>query len=188
MRWGRRLRRRSSRRQSDRGRRVGGGARGRPAPGGTGGMDGCFSPGSSVMCPSCRFFSCCRIPLYLLSLISAVASASRNILGRMNTSRSVLTREPLRDLNKLPISGMAPNPGTRSSLSVTVSCIRPPSTMTPPSSISTVVLMERLFVEMSAESASFAPGEESSCSILSCTELPSLMCGVTFRIVPTSSR
>ena len=58
----------------------------------------------------------------------------------------------------------------------------------PPSSISTVVLIERLLVEISAESVILAPGEESSCSILSCTELPSLMCGVTFRMVPTSSR
>ena len=63
--------------------------------------------------------------------------------------------------------GIAPSTGTRSSLSVTVSCIRPPSTMMPPSSIRMVVLIERLLVEMSAESASFAPGEESSCSILS---------------------
>ncbi len=106
----------------------------------------------------------------------------------MNTSRFFFWREPLRDLNRLPSSGMAPSTGTRSSLSETVSDIRPPSTMMPPSSINTVVLIERLLVEMSAELVSFAPGEESSCSILSCTELPSLMCGVTFKMVPTSSR
>jgi hypothetical protein len=51
-----------------------------------------------------------------------------------------------------------------------------------------VVLIERLLVEMSAESVSFAPGEESSCSIFSEIVSPSLMCGVTFKIVPTSSR
>ncbi len=106
----------------------------------------------------------------------------------MNTIRFFFCREPLRDLNRLPMIGMAPSPGTRSSLSVTVSDISPPSTMMPPSSISTVVLIERLLVEISAESVSFAPGEESSCSIFSCTELPSLICGVTFNIVPTSSR
>ncbi len=58
----------------------------------------------------------------------------------------------------------------------------------PPSSMRIVVLIERLLVDMSAESASFAPGEESSCSILSWIVSPSLMCGVTLRIVPTSSR
>ena len=58
----------------------------------------------------------------------------------------------------------------------------------PPSSMRIVVLMERLLVEMSAESAIFAPGAESSCSILSWMASPSLMCGVTLRMVPTSSR
>ena len=87
------------------------------------------------------------------------------IRGRMNTTRFFFCRDPLRDLNRLPMSGMAPSPGTRSSLSVTVSDISPPRTMMPPSSISTVVLIERLFVEISAESVNFAPGEESSCSI-----------------------
>ena len=83
---------------------------------------------------------------------------------------------------------MEPSTGMRSSLSETVSFIRPPSTIIPPSSMRIVVLTERLLVDMSAELVSLAPGEESSCSILSCMVSPSLIYGVTLRMVPTSSR
>ncbi len=155
---------------------------------GMGGIDGCFSPGSRVILPLCSVRSSSRIWLYFAALTASVAAWSRRIFGRRKTSKLLFCREPLRDLNRLPSSGIAPSTGTRSSLSVTVSCIRPPSTMMPPSSIRMVVLIERLLVEMSAESASFAPGEESSCSILSWMASPSLMCGVTLRMVPTSSR
>ena len=110
--------------------------------------------GSRVICP-CRavlfrhqVIRPCSVVLALrwYGLAGRVAS-SRRILGRMNTSRFFFWREPLRDLKRLPRSGMAPSTGTRSSLSETVSDIRPPRTMMPPSSISTVVLIERLLVE-----------------------------------------
>ena len=50
---------------------------------------------------------------------SARRGLSRRIFGRRNIIRLLFCREPLRDLNSLPRSGMSPRNGMRSSLSVT---------------------------------------------------------------------
>jgi hypothetical protein len=45
------------------------------APGGRiAGIDGCFSPGSSVILPLCKDFSSSRISLYFDALVASVAS------------------------------------------------------------------------------------------------------------------
>ncbi len=57
-------------------------------PFGMTGITGCFSPGNNVILLWFSFFSWSRVSLYLDSLRSSVASASRRILGRMNTRDS----------------------------------------------------------------------------------------------------
>src|SRR5206468_3317665 len=66
---------------------AGGGGGGRADFGGMTGITGCFSPGRRLMCPRPSFFSSSRTSSYLPSLVVSVASESRRILGRMNTSR-----------------------------------------------------------------------------------------------------
>ena len=106
----------------------------------------------------------------------------------MKTIRLVLVFFALRDLNASPTTGMRPKKGTRCSPPVCESWIRPPSTTVPPSSISTCVLMVRLLVTRSTAPELVAAMLELSCSILSITESPSLICGVILRMVPTSCR
>ena len=106
----------------------------------------------------------------------------------MNTIRLVLFFLALRVRKASPITGMRPRNGTRCSPPVCESWIRPPSTTVPPSSISTRVLMVRLLVMRSTAPALEAAMLELSCSILSITESPSLICGVTLSSVPTSRR
>ena len=106
----------------------------------------------------------------------------------MNTIRLVLVFLALRVRKASPITGMRPRKGTRCSPPVCESWMRPPSTTVPPSSMSTCVLMVRLLVTRSTAPELVAAMLELSCSILSITESPSLICGVTFRIVPTSWR
>ena len=68
-----------------------------------------------------------------------------------------------------------------------LSSIRPPSTSIWPSSTSTVVLMDRLLVIRPVVWLSLAT-LDASCSMSSWTVSPSLICGFTLRINPTSWR
>jgi hypothetical protein len=51
----------------------GGNGAGRTWVGGMGGIDGCFSPGKSVILPLCRVRSSSRISLYFDELVASVA-------------------------------------------------------------------------------------------------------------------
>ena len=108
----------------------------------------------------------------------------------MNTIRLVLTLSTLRVLNSSPIIGIEPRNGTCCLLSRTSSEISPPSTMIPPSSTNTLVVIVRLFVirSVALTCCELAARLEASCEILSATESPSLICGVILRMLPTSSR
>ena len=103
--------------------------------------------------------------------------------------RLFLVEVALRVLNSCPMIGMLPRKGTRCSPLTLLSSIRPPSTTMPPSSISTLVVMVRLLVMRSTAPAGFWPMLE-----LSMRDLQQhrrafrVICGVTLRMVPTSSR
>ena len=84
--------------------------------------------------------------------------------------------------------GMRPKPGTRRSDSRSSSSMSPPSTRISPSLTNTCVVIVRVLVMRSAAPATPALKLEVSCSMSSFTPLPSLICGVIFRLVPTSSR
>ena len=60
--------------------------------------------------------------------------------------RLVLVRERVLYLNRPPINGRSPRPGTLETPSLTESWIRPPITMICPSSTSTVDSTDRLLV------------------------------------------
>ncbi len=86
----------------------------------------------------------------------------------MNTIRLRFSLVPLRVLNSSPMIGIEPRIGTRFSLFLApCRVIRPPSTMTPPSSTSTVVVIVRLFVIRSTAPCVPCATLESSCSIFS---------------------
>ena len=104
--------------------------------------------------------------------------------------RLVLVFCVLRTRNRPPMTGILPSTGTRDSLSVSRSSIRPPSTIMPPSSTSTRVEMVRLLVTRSVVDtwAAAAAMPEASCSILSRIVSSSVICGVIFRMLPTSLR
>ncbi len=94
-----------------------------------------------------------------------------------------------RVLNARPMIGMLPRKGTRCSPFEDALEMSPPSTTTPPSSMSTLVLMVRLLVVISTAETEVGATLELSMDILSTTEFPSAdICGVTLRMVPTSSR
>ena len=91
----------------------------------------------------------------------------------MKIIRLFLVDVSLRVLNSRPMIGMLPRNGTRVSLLLRSSSIRPPSTTMPPSSISTVVLTVRLLVTRSTAPAGLVPMLELSIEILSMTCVPS---------------
>ena len=93
--------------------------------------------------------------------------------------------------NSAPITGISPSRGTLSAVSETLLSSSPPTTTVSPLPTSTALLTVRVLKvaprsELVLEAASATL--ETSCSISSRTESPSLICGFTFSLMPTVLR
>ena len=113
---------------------------------------------------------------------------SRTIVGFKKTTKFFFDLEVVVDLNNLPNKGMSPNNGTFLSDSCTSSLIKPPKTIISLSSTITAVLISLLFVAISEAPINRGPNTlDTSCSISNRMEFPSLICGLTSNLTPTSS-
>ena len=110
------------------------------------------------------------------------------MVGFRKTTRFFFDLEVVVDLNNLPKSGISPRRGTFRSDSCTSSLINPPKTIISVSSTITAVLISLLLVAISDAPINKGPNTlDTSCSISSLIELPSLICGLTNSFTPTSS-
>ena len=124
-----------------------------------------------------------------LSETVLMSARLRRIVGRRKTKSTRLVPFSPVELNSRPSTGMSPRPGIWLLAEVRSSVIRPPSTIVPPLSASTVVWISRRLVMMSAASGTTALLiEETSWLTSSWTTSPWLTRGVTRRVMPTSWR
>ena len=130
-----------------------------------------------------------RRKLYFSFDSASPAASSRRMIGRRKIIRLRLVRPDWRDLNSPPSSGIRDSPGMPWTDSLTSSDDNPPSTSRVPSATCTVVLISRLLVIRSTAPADcVGDSDDTSCTISMRTLSPSLTCGVTLRIRPTSLR
>ena len=107
-------------------------------------------------------------------------------MGLKKTIKFFWTTVDEEDWNNLPSNGIEPKIGTFETVSCVSSSIKPPRTIIWPLSTSTVVSITLLFVIKSMPLVMTPATPDTSCLILSITELPSFICGVTSSLIPTS--